>query len=80
LLGEARALYRRGEFTEAGSIAERVVESDRDDFGARIFLGDIYLKRGMYEKALAQYEEALKLAPSEAAALRGRDLARERMR
>jgi serine/threonine-protein kinase len=80
LLEEARSLYRRSAFAEAGAIAERVVDSDRDDLGAHIFLGDIYLKRGMYEKALAQYQEALKLSPNEAAALRGRDLARARMR
>jgi tetratricopeptide (TPR) repeat protein len=79
-LEEARSLYRRSAFAEAGAIAERVVDSDRDDLGAHVFLGDIYLKRGMYEKALAQYQEALKLSPNEAAALRGRDLARARMR
>jgi serine/threonine-protein kinase len=79
-LEEARSLYRRSAFAEAGAIAERVVDSDRDDLGAHIFLGDIYLKRGMYEKALAQYQEALKLSPNAAAALRGRDLVRARMR
>jgi cytochrome c-type biogenesis protein CcmH/NrfG len=37
------------------------------------------MKRGMYQKALDQYREALKLSPNEEAALRGRDLARARM-
>jgi hypothetical protein len=35
-----------------------------------------YPTLGMYPKALAQYQEALKISPADATALRGRELAR----
>ena len=79
LLEEAKALYQQRKFFEAIQIAERMVASDADNLQARLLLGDLYMKRGMYQKALDQYREALKLSPNEEAALRGRDLARARM-
>ena len=79
LLEEARALYHRRDLSQAIAVAERVVESDGDNIEARILLGDIYLMRGTYDKALIQYQQALKLSPNEEAALRGRSLARAKM-
>ena len=69
----------RQDLSQAIAVAERVVESDGDNIEARILLGDIYLMRGTYDKALIQYQQALKLSPNEEAALRGRSLARAKM-
>jgi len=80
LLEEAKTLYHRQDLIEAAKIAEHLVESAGDDPDVRVLLGDIYLKKGMYEKALAQYEEALKLAPNRTGAVRGRDLARAKIK
>ena len=80
LLEEAKDLYHKHDLVEAAKMAERVVESAPDDPEAHILLGDIYLKKGMHEKALAQYEAALKLVPNRTAAVRGRDLARSGLR
>jgi serine/threonine protein kinase len=80
LLEEAKDLYHNQDLVGAARIAERLVESTGNDPDAHILLGDIYLKKGMSEKALTQYEVALKLDPNRTAAARGRDLARAKMR
>lgn len=80
LLEEARDLYHNQDLVGAAKIAERLVQSTGNDPDVRTLLGDIYLKKGMSEKALTQYEEALKLDPNRTAAARGRDLARAKMR
>jgi serine/threonine protein kinase len=80
LLEEAKDLYHNQDLVGAAKIAERLVESTGNDPDVHILLGDIYLKKGMSEKALTQYEEALKLDPNRTAAARGRDLARAKMR
>ena len=80
LLEEAKALVAKWELVKATSVAERAVRSDGDDLEVHILLGDIYLKRGMHEKALGQYQEALRLSPGETAALRGRERALARLR
>jgi serine/threonine protein kinase len=75
LLEEAKDLLSKLELAKASSIAERAVKANGDDLEARILLGDIYMRSGMYEKALVQYQEALRIFPNETAALRGRERA-----
>jgi cytochrome c-type biogenesis protein CcmH/NrfG len=75
LLEEAKDLASKSGLSEASSIAERAVKANGDDLEARLLLGDIYMRGGMYEKALVQYQEALRISASDAAALRGRERA-----
>jgi Flp pilus assembly protein TadD len=74
-LEEAKALASKMEFAKASTIAERAVRADGSDLESRNLLGYIYLRMGMYEKALVQYREALTISPGDAIAQRGREQA-----
>ncbi len=79
LLGIVRAQQQRN--SEAENIFQRVIKTKPDYASAHIDLGLLYIQMGEAEKAIAQLEEGLRLAPDRAdatAALAGvlRDQAR----
>jgi tetratricopeptide (TPR) repeat protein len=74
-LGKVESRYRNPQFTEAVNIADDILRLDAKNLEARLLLGKVWLQLGMYPKALAQYQEELKISPGDAAALQVRDLA-----
>ena len=68
----ARYWFQQKDYTHARVYAEKVKISRQDNSELRAMLGDIYLQVGEKQKAVLEYEEAIRLAP-------GRQDARERL-
>jgi tetratricopeptide (TPR) repeat protein len=61
---KAKALYRAGKKSEAAKLLAELVAKGAADSGSHYTLGLILAERGEGEKALAEFEEALKLEPA----------------
>jgi tetratricopeptide (TPR) repeat protein len=59
----ARYWFEQKEYTHARVYAEKVRISRPDNSELRALLGDIYSRLGEKQKAMQEYEEALRLAP-----------------
>jgi serine/threonine-protein kinase len=76
LLRRADNLFQNRQYTAATNAAEQAL-NEGGGIEARLLLGRIYLELGFREEALSHFSEALKLDPSNVAAVRGKSLAQE---
>ena len=63
LYERAQIAVQQGNFAEALTVAERVVELAPRDAGYRMLLGDLYLKNGRFVSAEAAFSDVLTLDP-----------------
>jgi tetratricopeptide (TPR) repeat protein len=75
----AKALARSGEFAEAVQDFSQVVAAFPQDAQVHNDFGELYLRMGKPAEALEQFEKALAINPTQAAALKNRELARQQL-
>jgi len=79
LLGRGRSAFAKGNFPEAVRLGRAVIAAG-DALGGHLLLGDSFYKMERISEAVAEYDVALKVAPGNPQALRGRELALRRAR
>jgi serine/threonine protein kinase/tetratricopeptide (TPR) repeat protein len=57
--GRARCVYRAGRFDDAVRMEQEILEIDPTNLGSLWALGEMYEWKGMYPKAIEQYEKAM---------------------
>jgi hypothetical protein len=78
LVANGRAAFAKGDFAQAVRFG-RQASSVGDSLGSRLLLGDAFFKMNRYADALREYGAAARMAPTNAQALRGQQLARQRL-
>ena len=78
LVANGRAAFAKGDFAQAVRLG-RQASAVGDSLGGRLLLGDAFFKMNRFADALREYGAAARLAPSNAQALRGQELARQRL-
>src|SRR5439155_12060812 len=58
------AYHQSGDFAAAGRSFEQVSYTEVDDILFHFRLGDDFFKRGLYDEAISEYQNALSLNPS----------------
>jgi tetratricopeptide (TPR) repeat protein len=78
LVASGRAAFAKGDFAQAVRFGRQAVTVG-DSLGSRLLLGDAFFKMNRYADALHEYAAAAHLAPTNPQALRGQELARQRL-
>ena len=78
LVANGRAAFAKGDFAQAVRLG-RQAAAVGDSLGGRLLLGDAFFKMNRFADALREYGAAARLAPSNAQAVRGQELARQRL-
>lgn len=73
---EANAAYARGDYEQAATLYEQLVEAGVDDADVYYDLGLCHARRGAHGRAIAAFERALRLDPRDADALAALDASR----
>jgi tetratricopeptide (TPR) repeat protein len=73
---EANAAYARGDYEQAATLYEQLVEAGVDDVDVYYDLGLCHARRGAHGRAVAAFERALRLDPRDTAALTALDASR----
>ena len=78
LVTSGRAAFAKGDFAQAVRFG-RQASTVGDSLGGRLLLGDAFFKMNRYADALREYGAAARMAPTNAQAVRGQQLARQRL-
>jgi Flp pilus assembly protein TadD len=78
LVQRGRAAFAKGDFPEAVRVGRLTITAG-DALAGRLLLGDAFFKMNRFEDALREYDAAVQVAPSNAQARRGRELAAARL-
>jgi len=72
LVGAAECLAKSGRFSEAADKLSRAAESNPEEIGPSLALGELFLRTGDYTRAEEAFEKALGIDPNSSAAADGK--------